>query len=42
MVIGRHVQRYPEISQQLAAQGHAIGNHTWSHRCDRLTPRSRL
>ncbi|MCD8489149.1 MAG: polysaccharide deacetylase family protein [Desertifilum sp.] len=37
-VIGRHVQRYPEISQQLVAQGHAIGNHTWSHRSDRLNP----
>jgi peptidoglycan/xylan/chitin deacetylase (PgdA/CDA1 family) len=30
-VCGRNVQRYPEIARQIVAQGHLIGNHTFSH-----------
>ena len=30
-VIGRNAQRYPQILQQMVADGHEIGNHTWSH-----------
>jgi peptidoglycan/xylan/chitin deacetylase (PgdA/CDA1 family) len=29
--IGKHATYYPEILKQVAAQGHSIGNHTWSH-----------
>ena len=34
---GRNVIRYPKIAAALAAAGHEIGNHTFSHR--RLPPR---
>jgi len=30
-VLGCQVDRYPEILQQIVADGHAIGNHTYSH-----------
>jgi peptidoglycan/xylan/chitin deacetylase (PgdA/CDA1 family) len=30
-VIGRNVQAHPEEVKREAAEGHAIGNHTWSH-----------
>ncbi len=30
-VIGRQVQRYPELARRMTAEGHEIGNHTWSH-----------
>lgn len=29
--IGRNVERHPEIYQKIIEQGHAIGNHTYSH-----------
>ncbi|MEG4811836.1 polysaccharide deacetylase family protein [Microcoleus sp. F8-D3] len=29
--VGKYLQNYPEIGKQVAAAGHAIGNHTWSH-----------
>ncbi|MCX7311755.1 MAG: polysaccharide deacetylase family protein [Alphaproteobacteria bacterium] len=29
--IGKHVTYYPEIVRQMAAGGHTIGSHTWSH-----------
>ena len=29
--VGRYLQAYPEIGKQVAAAGHAIGNHTWNH-----------
>ncbi len=29
--VGRYLQSYPEIGKQVAAAGHAIGNHTWNH-----------
>ncbi|MDQ2096219.1 MAG: polysaccharide deacetylase family protein [Tychonema bourrellyi B0820] len=29
--VGRYLQVYPEIGKQVAAAGHAIGNHTWNH-----------
>lgn len=31
-VIGRSVNMYPEIVRRMAAEGHEIGNHTWTHR----------
>jgi peptidoglycan-N-acetylglucosamine deacetylase len=30
-VIGKHVKIYPQLIKQVVAEGHAIGNHTWSH-----------
>ena len=31
-LIGEKVQQYPELVRRRAAEGHAIGGHTWSHR----------
>ncbi|HAA28192.1 MAG TPA: polysaccharide deacetylase family protein [Cyanobacteria bacterium UBA8553] len=30
-VVGRQVQMYPQLLKQIVADGHALGNHTWSH-----------
>lgn len=30
-MIGRHVERYPDIARRVAAEGHEIGNHSYSH-----------
>ena len=30
-VIGRSVNQYPQITRRIVAEGHEIGNHTWSH-----------
>ncbi|MGL5083081.1 MAG: polysaccharide deacetylase family protein [Microcoleaceae cyanobacterium] len=30
-VLGQNLLEYPEIAQQVVQEGHAIGNHTWSH-----------
>lgn len=30
-VVGKQVQRYPQLVKQAVAEGHAIGNHTWNH-----------
>jgi len=35
-VMGRHVAQHPEVVQTLMAQGHELGNHTWSHPSLRL------
>jgi peptidoglycan-N-acetylglucosamine deacetylase len=29
--LGRNVEKYPEIHQQVIQSGHAVGNHTYSH-----------
>lgn len=29
--VGKPLQLYPEVARQVIAEGHAIGNHTWSH-----------
>lgn len=31
--IGSNVERWPEIAARVAAEGHEIGNHTFSHAC---------
>jgi peptidoglycan/xylan/chitin deacetylase (PgdA/CDA1 family) len=36
--VGKAVQDHPQIAQQVVAEGHAIGNHTWSHRYQRFSP----
>lgn len=30
-VIGSLVQRYPELTRRIVAEGHELGNHTWTH-----------
>lgn len=30
-VIGRNAARYPDILRRMVAEGHEVGNHTWSH-----------
>ncbi len=30
--IGKHATWYPELLKEVAAAGHTIGNHTWSHK----------
>lgn len=30
-VIGQNARRYPELLRRMVAEGHEIGNHTWSH-----------
>jgi len=30
-MVGETAQRYPELVQQVALAGHAIGNHSWDH-----------
>ncbi len=30
-IIGKHATYYPEILKQVAAAGHTVGTHTWSH-----------
>ena len=29
--IGKHIEKYPELTNDLIRQGHTIGNHTYSH-----------
>ncbi|OCR00178.1 polysaccharide deacetylase [Oscillatoriales cyanobacterium USR001] len=31
-MVGRYLKVYPDIAKKVAANGHAIGNHTWNHR----------
>lgn len=30
-LIGRNLNKFPKIGQQLVADGHTVGNHTWHH-----------
>jgi peptidoglycan/xylan/chitin deacetylase (PgdA/CDA1 family) len=32
-MLGRNVAAYPEIARDVVQAGHAIGNHTYTHRC---------
>jgi peptidoglycan/xylan/chitin deacetylase (PgdA/CDA1 family) len=31
-LVGKHVEKYPEVARRIFAEGHEIGNHTYSHR----------
>lgn len=35
-VLGQQVERYPEIVQRIADEGHSIGNHSYNHVYDEL------
>ncbi|PSB03878.1 polysaccharide deacetylase [Merismopedia glauca CCAP 1448/3] len=37
-IIGRNLQLYPQIGQQIVSEGHAIANHTWSHSYHHFSP----
>lgn len=37
-VVGRNVKEHPELIKQVVAGGHAIGNHSWSHRYHQYNP----
>lgn len=30
-LVGKNLERYPEVGRRMAADGHCIGNHTYSH-----------
>ncbi|GAW94124.1 polysaccharide deacetylase family protein [Calderihabitans maritimus] len=30
-LVGKHVERYPQIARRIVDEGHEIGNHTYSH-----------
>lgn len=29
---GRHIEKYPEVARRIIAEGHEVGNHTYSHK----------
>ena len=35
-VIGCYAERHPELLRQMAAEGHAVGNHSYSHRIKQI------
>lgn len=39
---GASVERYPELARRIAAEGHALGNHTYSHPYLHLMSRSAI
>jgi peptidoglycan/xylan/chitin deacetylase (PgdA/CDA1 family) len=41
-VVGHMARRYPELVRALAAEGHEIASHTWSHRDIRRLPQQEL
>lgn len=36
--IGNNVEKYPEVYNRIIEEGHAVGNHTWSHISGWKTP----
>lgn len=30
-LVGERAERYPDLVRRIAAEGHALGNHSWSH-----------
>jgi peptidoglycan/xylan/chitin deacetylase (PgdA/CDA1 family) len=41
-VVGREAERYPELILEIEGSGHAIGNHSYSHREPQATPAAAL
>ena len=41
-LVGSYAQSHPSLVQQIAAAGHCIGNHSWSHRNRALAPSSTI
>lgn len=30
-LVGRHVEKHPQLAARIVAEGHLLGNHSWSH-----------
>jgi len=41
-LVGERIRRFPEICRQIRAEGHAIGNHTYTHKTLRELSRKEL
>lgn len=41
-MIGRNVERHPELAREIAARGHEIGNHTQNHLLLPVLPRNMM
>lgn len=41
-VIGREAEKHPEIVHRMIAEGHSIGDHTWSHQDIRTLPKTQF
>ena len=41
-VIGRQAERHPDLVRRMAAEGHAVGHHSFYHTDPHLTPARRL
>jgi peptidoglycan/xylan/chitin deacetylase (PgdA/CDA1 family) len=41
-MIGKHIERYPQIVKQVASKGHLIGNHSYNHLKLKGKPESQL
>ena len=42
-IVGRAAEAYPDVMERIAAEGHALANHTWDHRSvPLLTKRERI
>lgn len=41
-IVGEKAKRHPDIVRRIAAEGHEIGNHTWTHSEPRQTSTSRF
>lgn len=37
-VVGKQVEKYPQLIKQTVADGHAIANHTWNHQYHHYSP----
>lgn len=37
-MVGSRVERYPEVVNRVIEMGHAVGNHSWSHKDGFITP----
>jgi peptidoglycan/xylan/chitin deacetylase (PgdA/CDA1 family) len=36
--VGKNLARYPQLAQRVVEAGHAVGDHTWSHRYAPVSP----
>lgn len=41
-MVGKHAEKYPQLARQVAAAGHEIGNHTYSHANLLRAPQGRI
>jgi len=37
-ILGRNLPLYPDIIKQVVQEGHAVGNHTWTHSYPKMEP----